>query len=388
VVPRNFTPEEIPVSKIAAVKAYPIIAKLKSVQWTAQESRADVELLLVEVITDDGIKGYGQITSTPMAEIKRWVERFGEEVRGMDALARVAVWEKLFAMTSPRPNLGGLSRAARPQIMGAIGGIDMALWDIEGKAAKLPIFRLIGAENKPVFTYATGGYYTKGEKITACADELAGFVANGFKAVKLKVGGATMAEEIQRVQATRAAIGPDIALKLDMNAAYDLPACIEFAKAVASSNIFWLEEPLHWYLQPTDFGKLARATPIPLAHGEREMTRFTARDFMTIGGVRYMMFDATRYAGFTESLRVAHMADQEGVMITPHHSPELHCHLVAAFPRTGYAVESHGAHDRDPIWQGMYLERAQIKDSYVTMNEKPGWGVEFDWKFINAHLAA
>ena len=375
-------------SKIAAVKSYPIIAKLKSVQWTAQESRADVELLLVEVVTDDGLTGYGQVTSTPMLEIKKWVERFGEEVRGMDALARAAVWEKLFAMTSPRPNLGGLSRAARPQIMAAIGGIDMALWDIEGKAAKLPVFRLLGAENKPVFTYATGGYYTKGEKITACADELAGFVANGFKAVKLKVGGAPMADEVKRVKATRAAIGPDIAFKLDMNAAYDLPACIEFARAVEPYNIFWLEEPLHWYLQPADFGKLARATPIPLAHGEREMTRFTARDFMTIGGVRYMMFDATRYAGFTESLRVAYMADQEGVMITPHHSPELHCHLVAAFPRTGYAVESHGSHDRDPIWQGMYLDRAEIKNSYVTMNEKPGWGVELDWKFINSHLAS
>lgn len=372
-------------SKIAVINTYLIVAKLKSVQWTAHESRAEAELLLVEVITDDGVKGYGQVTSTPLTEIRQWVACLGTEVAGMDALARTAVWEKLMAMTSPRPNLGGLSRAARPQIMAAIGGIDMALWDIAGKLADLPVFRLLGAENKPVFTYATGGYYAQGGKITACADELAGFVKNGFKAVKLKVGGATMAEEIERVRATRAAIGPDIAFKLDLNAAYDLPACIEFAKAVEACNIFWLEEPLHWYLQPVDFGRLAAATPIPLAHGEREMTRFTARDFMTLGGVRYMMFDATRYAGFTESLRVAHLADQAGVMITPHHSPELHCHLVAAFPRTGYAVESHGSHERDPIWQGMYLDRAQVKDSYVTMNEKPGWGIELDWKFINSH---
>ncbi len=375
-------------SKIAAVKTYPIIASLKHVQWTAQESRADAELLLVEVTTDDGIKGYGQVTSTPMKDIANWVERFGEEVRGMDALAHIAVWDKLFAMTSPRPNLGGLSRSARPQIMGAIGGIDMALWDIQGKAAKLPVFRLLGAENKPVFTYATGGYYIRGEKLTACADELAGFVAAGFKAVKLKVGGATMAEEIARVKATRAAIGGSIPLMLDMNAAYDLPACIEFAQAVEPSNVYWLEEPLHWYLQPADFGRLARATTIPLAHGEREMTRFTTRDFMTIGGIRYVQFDATRYAGFTEALRVAHMADQEGVMIAPHHSPELHCHLVAAFPRTGFAVESHGSHDRDPIWQGMYLDRAQVKDSYVYMNEKPGFGFDIDWTFVNSHLAS
>ena len=375
-------------SKIASIKTYPIVAKLKEVQWTAQESRADAELLLVEVVTDDGLKGYGQVSSLPMKDIAQWIARFADEIHGMDALARVAVWEKLLALTTPRPHAGGLARSARPQIMAAIGGIDLALWDIAGKAAGLPVYRLLGAENRPVFTYATGGYYSKGGKLTACADELASFVAKGYKAVKLKCGGGTMAEEIERVKATRAAIGPGIALKLDMNACYDLPACIEFARAVAPYDIFWLEEPLHWYLQPADFARLAAATPIPLAHGERELTRFTARDFMTFGGVRYMMFDSTRAAGFTESLRVAQIADEAGVMITPHHSPELHCHLVAAFPRTGYAVESHGSHDRDPIWQGMYLDRAQVKDSYVFMNDKPGFGVEYDWKFINAHLAA
>jgi L-alanine-DL-glutamate epimerase-like enolase superfamily enzyme len=175
---------------------------------------------------------------------------------------------------------------------------------------------------------------------------------------------------------------------LDMNAAYDLPACIEFARAVEPFDITWLEEPLHWYLQPADFERLARATPIPLAHGEREITRFTARDFIATGSLRYVQFDATRYAGLTEALRVAHLADQHGVMISPHHAPELHCHLVAAFPRLGYAVEAHGApEDRDPIWTGLYRDRAQIRDSHVHMNEKPGFGFEIDWEFVKKHRA-
>jgi L-alanine-DL-glutamate epimerase-like enolase superfamily enzyme len=263
----------------------------------------------------------------------------------------------------------------------------MALWDIKGKAAGMPVYRLLGADNKPVFTYGTGGYYVEGEKLTACADELAGFVARGYKAVKLKTGADTIANEVKRIAATRAAIGPDISLMLDLNAAYDLPACIEFAHAIAPYNIFWLEEPLHWYLQPADFALLAKATPIPLAHGERELTRFTTRDFMNNGAIRYVMFDGTRYAGFTESLRVAHMADHAGVMITPHHAPELHCHLVAAFQRTGFAVESHGAHDRDPIWHGLFAERAQVRDSYVYMNDKPGFGIEIDWGFAKKHGA-
>jgi L-alanine-DL-glutamate epimerase-like enolase superfamily enzyme len=187
------------------------------------------------------------------------------------------------------------------------------------------------------------------------------------------------------VAATRSAVGDDISLMLDMNAAYDLSACIEFARAVAPYDVFWLEEPLHWYLQPADFVRLAQATPIPLAHGEREITRFTTRDFITSGAIRYVQFDSTRAAGFSEALRVAHLADQHGVMIAPHQAAELHCHLVAAFPRMGYAVESHGSPDRDPLHEGMYADRARTKDSYVHMNEKPGFGIELDWKFIERH---
>jgi D-galactarolactone cycloisomerase len=272
--------------------------------------------------------------------------------------------------------------------MAAIGGIDMALWDIQGKAAGAPVFRLLGAENRPVYTYATGGYYVEGEKLTACAEELAGFVAKGYTGVKLKTGAAAMKDEVARIRATREAIGPDIRLMLDMNAAYDLPACIEFARAVEPCDIVWLEEPLHWYLQPADFVRLAQATPIPLAHGEREITRFTTRDFIASGAIRYVQFDATRYAGFTEALRVAHIADEHGVMITPHHAPELHCHLVAAFPRTGYAVESHGApEDSDPIAHLLFAERAQVRGSYVHMSEKPGFGIEIDWEFAKKYRA-
>ena len=116
---------------------------------------------------------------------------------------------------------------------------------------------------------------------------------------------------------------------LDMNAAYDLPDCIEFARAVEPHRIFWLEEPLHWYLQPADFARLAAATPIPLAHGERELTRFTVRDFIVEGGIRYVQFDATRAAGFTEALRIAALAEQHGAMVAPHTAPEFHGHLGA-----------------------------------------------------------
>ena len=382
-------------SKIAEVKTHPVSVPLKQALWTAHEALKDSSAIVVEVRTEDGIAGYGLIHGSPQKAICEWVARFGELIRGMEATASVAVWEKLFALTSPRPGgMGGrdglpppLPRSARPQVMAAIGGIDIALWDIRGKSAGLPVYRLLGAEKRPIFTYATGGYYRLGAPDKVYADELASFVAAGFRAVKLKTGGGTVAEEARRVRVVREAIGADISLMLDMNAPYDLADCIEFARAVEPLDIFWLEEPLHWYLQPADFVKLAGATRIPLAHGERELTRFTVRDFIASGAIRYVQFDSTRAAGFTEALRIAQLAEQHGVMIAPHTVPELHAHLVMAFPSCGWGVESHGDTARDPVSVGLYREHVEVRDSHVHLNDKPGFGVEIDWDFVRRHRA-
>ena len=142
--------------------------------------------------------------------------------------------------------------------------------------------------------------------------------------MKLKCGALSLDDEVVRIRAVREAIGPDVLFMLDMNAPYDVAGCILFAQAVAPYDIFWLEEPLHWYLQPADFQRLAAASPIPLAHGEREWHRYTVRDFIDSGAIRYVQFDSTRHAGFTESLRIAHYAEQKGVLIAPHSVGHLH----------------------------------------------------------------
>ncbi|MGW8183934.1 MAG: mandelate racemase/muconate lactonizing enzyme family protein [Burkholderiales bacterium] len=382
-------------SRIKQVKTHAVSMTLERPLWTAHEPLSTASAILVEVTTDDGLAGCGQIHGAPMKAICEWVERFGQLIQGMEATASVDIWEKLFALTSPRP--GGyagrdglpppLPRGQRPQIMAAIAGIDIALWDIRGKRAGMPVYQLLGGSARPIFSYATGGYYHEGASIEDYARELAGFVERGYRAVKLKTGAEGIAEEAERVHAVRRAIGGNISLMLDMNAPYDLDTCIEFARAVEPADIFWLEEPLHWYLQPADFVRLARSTPIPLAHGERELTRFTVRDFIASGAIRYVQFDATRAAGFTEALRVAQLAEQYGVRVAPHLAPEIHAHLVAAFPNAAFGVETHGSADRDPLWFGLFTERAQVRDGYVHLNDKPGFGIEIDWAFVRKHRA-
>jgi L-alanine-DL-glutamate epimerase-like enolase superfamily enzyme len=386
-------------TRIASVATYPVSVPRPEPVWTAQEESRAWSVILTEVKTDDGLVGYGLIHGSPMPRICEWVARFGEIVAGMDALAHEAVWDKLFALTCPRPGaiageVGGRAdvppptpRGERTQVMAAIAGIDIALWDLKGKAAGLPVWRLLGGENRPLFTYATGGYYRKGAKAADYGAELARFLDLGYRAVKLKCGAGSIVAETARVRAVRQAIGETTALMLDMNAPYDLPDCIDFAQCVEPFDIFWLEEPLHWYLQPSDFARLAAATPIPLAHGERELTRFTIRDFIVAGGIRYVQFDATRAAGFTEALRVAALAETHGVMVAPHTAPEIHGHLVLALPRCAFGVESHGGKQSDPLAYGLFHEHPELRHGQIHIGDRPGFGLDPDWDFVERYRA-
>jgi D-galactarolactone cycloisomerase len=381
-------------TKIASVATYPVSVPRQEPVWTAHERSTAWSAILTQVKTDDGLTGHGIIHAGPAPRICEWIAKFGEFVTGMDALATNAIWEKLFALTSPRPGAiegrpdipAPISRPDRTVVMAAIAGIDIALWDIKGKAAGVPVYRLLGGENRPLHTYATGGYY-RGVSDEEYGEELACFLDLGYRAVKLKCGAGTVAQEAARVGTVRKVIGDAPELMLDMNAPYDLPDCIDFARRVEPYRIFWLEEPLHWYLQPADFARLAAATPIPLAHGERELTRFTVRDFITIGGIRYVQFDATRAAGFTEALRIAHLAEQHGAILAPHTAPEIHGHLVLAMPRSSFGVESHGGPDTDPLHYGLFQEHPHLHDGHLTISDKPGFGLEIDWDFVEKHAA-
>ena len=373
--------------KITGIVAHPLTAKYAKGSWTAHEYFGAAQLVLIEVRTDAGLVGYGEVVGGPQKLICDLIATFAPVIEGMDPLGHIEIWNKLFSLTVPRPGgLGGwdglpapLPRGQRPQIMAAIGGIDIALWDLKGKATNLPVFRLLGGTRTEVFTYGTGGFYVEGASLSSYADELGGFVAAGFKAVKLKSGALSLPDEVERIRLVRQAIGPDTLLMLDMNAPYDVGGCIRYADAVAPHDIFWLEEPLHWHLQPADYVRLARATPIPLAHCERETHRFTVRDFIDSGAIRFVQFDSTRHAGFTESLRIAHYAEQKGVVIAPHTAAHIHCHLVSAFGDAAFAAETRGNAADHPIHHAIYRGGPVFKDGSLHLSEAPGFGMEVDW---------
>ena len=381
--------------KITKVKTHPLFAPIREPYWTAQESSNGVRAIITEIETDQGITGYSKIQGTPQKDICKFIEQFIELIKGWDPLESTVIWEYLFKLACPRPRApyqedglpDPLPRSARPQITAAIAAIDIALWDIKGKEAGMPVWKILGGSKAPILSYSTGGYFREGRERLSVVDEFSGFVAKGYKAVKCKMGFETMEDDLERIAAVRNVIGPNVQLMLDMNACYDLRTCIEFGKRVAENNITWIEEPLHWYLQPRDYKKLATSVPIKLAHGEREMTRFTIRDFVDGGGVTFVQFDSTRHSGLTECLRIAQICEQYGVYIVPHHAAELHAHVVSAFPSASFMLETHGDPERDPIWHHLFRERAEVVDSYVHLNDRPGLGIEFDSAFAKSIAA-
>jgi L-alanine-DL-glutamate epimerase-like enolase superfamily enzyme len=373
--------------KITRIKAHPVSTKLDKVYWTARGAWARYNMILVEVETDEGIVGYGQINKTPLKEIAEIAVELEEVIRGMDALAHEAVWTKIFNLTVPHLEPGS-AEAVRPhydqnrriQIMAALGGIDIALWDIKGKALGLPVWRLLGGERREVPAYASGGYYEEGFSPLAVIDEMASYFDKGYRAVKMKCGGLDVAGDVERIKGVRAAIG-DSDLMLDANQAYDLKQAERAIKSFEPYDIFWFEEPLHWYDSTRGLARLANCTNVPLASGESELHSWAVRDLVDLGAIRYVQFDCTRSGGVTEGLRIGAYALAHGLQVALHHDPQVHGHLAAAMPH-GYCVEGFPRPERDPVWHHLFKERPELDAGVLRLTDKPGFGVEIDWGIV------
>jgi L-alanine-DL-glutamate epimerase-like enolase superfamily enzyme len=211
-------------------------------------------------------------------------------------------------------------------------------------------------------------------------------VADGYGAVKIKIGGIPIEQDAIRVARARAELGPSCKLMIDGNGGYALPDAERAIAAFEPYDIHWFEEPLHWYDTVRALGKLAQRTHVPIASGESELHAWACRDLVDLGGVRIMQFDAARSGGVTEWLRVAAYCQLHGVEMSTHHEPHIHAHLSAAAPNGGMA-ECFSNAARDPFWHELYTERAEIVNGAVVLSEKPGFGFDIDWKVAEKYAA-
>ncbi|MDP3061795.1 MAG: mandelate racemase/muconate lactonizing enzyme family protein, partial [Chloroflexota bacterium] len=282
--------------------------------WVSLSPIGPVTELLVRVRTDSGLVGIGEghgsglVVSTPAGKRASGAalavrDLMAPLLKGEDPLDSERLWEKMFGLTYKR----GWRQAGhtREAILTALASVDMALWDIKGKAAGMPVWKLLGGYRKQVPAYVTGGYYREGKTIQELQEECQRFVSWGFKGIKIKVAGAPLEEDVKRVEAVRQAIGPNVDLMLDANEGYDVPTAIRAARAYEPFGIRWYEEPVHWYDNVEGLRRVAESTRIPIASGETDrLTRWQCRDMALRGGITLMQYDCTRAGGPTEWLRV------------------------------------------------------------------------------------
>ncbi|MGI8485901.1 MAG: mandelate racemase/muconate lactonizing enzyme family protein [Thermomicrobiales bacterium] len=374
--------------KISSIQAIQVSVPLNRPFWMSLEPYMTASEVIVLIRTDDGMTGIGQVHGRPMGEIAKIVtDSFAPLLIGQDPMDHERHWTTMFALSHTRAG-AGLGQAegqphfgagARPQIMAAIAGIDIALWDLKGKICGQSVAKLLGASRVDVPCYASGGYYgAAGEANTEeLVTEMRGYLDLGFGAVKMKVGGLAISEDVNRVARVREAIGPDARLMLDANAAYDVATAIAAARAFEPYGITWFEEPLHWYDGVFGTAQVAAATTFPIASGESELHRWACRDLILHGGIRVMQFDATRAGGVTEWLRVAAYAASHGIVMAPHHDPQVHGQLIAAVPN-GHVQEVFPNPVRDPLWAELYTGLPEIVAGVLRVPDRPGFGFELD----------
>jgi L-alanine-DL-glutamate epimerase-like enolase superfamily enzyme len=330
--------------------------------------------ILVRMHTDEGIEGIGIATSyTPIeAAIKCFKSGIADLVIGADPLAPERLYQKLFALTSQRLAFEkGWSREALVRISAAV---DIAAWDIVGKVAKLPLYRLFGGYRSAVPCYVTCAYYRDGKDLAELRDEMQMLKAQGHQGFKAKAGGVALAEDIERLSVVREVIGNDRDLMVDVNRGWDLATAIEGARLLEPRRPRWLEEPVRWADDRRELKLLARETRIPLSAGESELTSFGCRALLEEQAIQILQFDCTMMGGFTEGRKLAALCELNHVQVAPHHDCFIHAHIVAASP-AGCIVESFTDPERDPLQAELFEDPPQIGNGWLKLNETPGLGL-------------
>jgi L-alanine-DL-glutamate epimerase-like enolase superfamily enzyme len=351
---------------------------------------------LVRIETAGGLVGFGEAKAavgsagTNAALVTCIEQELALLLLGEDAHAISRLWDVMyngsrahFALARGHgfPVLG-----RRGLMLGAIAGIDMALWDILGKSLGAPVWRLLGGRrHERMPAYASGGW-APADRIAA---ELQGFLdRGGFKAVKMRVGAGdgSLDHSIRRVRAAREALGEAVDLMCDAHGTWTVAEARRFCRAVAACDLAWLEEPVSAD-DKRGQAEVRLATDIPIASGESEFTRFDFRDLIELRAVDILQPDLSIAGGLTEALRIEALASAHQLRFAPHlwggaltFAAGLH---VAAVASSGFILEySLGA---NPMLHELALEDFPVIDGMVEIPDRPGLGVTIDEGFVERH---
>jgi L-alanine-DL-glutamate epimerase-like enolase superfamily enzyme len=329
------------------------------------------EFILVRVEADDGHAGIGftyggssggSITSMAVRDLLRPV------LVGEDPFRTEGLWDEMYREALLQGRTGSVMRA--------LSALDIALWDRNARAAGLPLYKMLGgAARDAVKAYASGGYYLEGKTPEMLGEELNGYLAMGFDAVKMKVGRLSLHEEGTRIAAAREAIGDDVALMLDCNNGWrELETALRYMTVFEPYNPYWIEEPF----LPDDLdshARLAERTPVPVATGEIESGRWRFKQIIDHGAATILQPDAVCCGGITEFRRIALMAAGFGISVCPHAYHELHIHLSGSLPNVPYSECF--TDDQIVNFRNLIDNQIEIRDGHLMLPQGPGIGFDY-----------
>lgn len=366
--------------KITEVLAHILEAPLREAFAYSRARYAARTAMVVEIRTDEGLVGWGECYG-PARINAAVVETMATILVGQDPLRHEWVWQEVYSRYRDHGQKGS--------IIQGLSGIDIALWDIKGKYLGQPIYRLMGGPLRTaVSAYATGLYRRdQGSAEKYLAEEAAGYVAEGFKGVKLKVGFGAL-EDARITKAVREAIGPAVELMVDANHAYDSVAAIQYGRQVEQFNIGWFEEPV----PPEDiagYQEVRRTLRIPIAGGECEFTRFGFRDLISRRAVDIVQPDTCAAGGLSECKKIADFASAYHVRYIPHvwgsgialaAALQLLAVIPSSTPPSFNPVEPVLEFDRTehPIRQALLVNPIEHCKGIVQIPDAPGLGIEID----------
>nr|WP_255663965.1 mandelate racemase/muconate lactonizing enzyme family protein [Nitratireductor sp. B36] len=346
---------------------------------------------LVEIETDDGVVGWGECYG-PSAVARSFIEtQLGSQIIGRDPFDVEVIWEHLYNRIKDYGQTG--------MAIAAISGIDIALWDIIGKVCGKPVHKLIGgAFRTQVQAYATGLYFIDMDKvIEESVEEAEKFVAEGFRAIKMKIGLGSHKKDIQRVAAVRDAIGPDIRLMVDANHCYSVPNAIRLGRMLEAFDIDWFEEPI----SPEDvdgYIEVSRALDMAVAGGENDFTRWGFRDKIVRKAMDIVQPDVCAAGGLTECKKIAALASAHGVECVPHAwgsavGLSATIHFLASLPDqppclVPQPVLLEFEQEENPFRDFLAVDPIVQKDGFVPVPQGPGLGIEIDREIIAKYRVA
>ncbi len=338
------------------------------------------DAVIVKVVTRGGLVGWGEShhgrCPTAVADIANTTLR--QLVLGMDALDVVGVWARIYQKQLASHGMGAAACMA-------MSGIDMALWDIRGKACGWPLYRLLGGRARAIPAYA-GGISLGYQQPAALCEEVAALKAQGYKAVKLRLGDG-VANDSERVRAVRKAFG-EVRIMTDANTGYSVADARAMMPVLDECGVEWLEEPFppHDHRSYASAGAFGRT---PLAAGENHFARFEFARLIEDGAVTVLQPDLSKTGGITEALRIAAMASAYKLSINPHTSATgmnmwASIHFLSALENGGY-------YEADVAKENLFRDELASPgvsidaNGCVTPGNEPGLGVEVNEEFIRAH---